>query len=195
MLIVMSGLPGTGKSTLARALGKELGAPVLSVDPAEAAMRRSGVGRDQPTGLAAYVVVEALASDVLALGLPVIVDAVNDAREARDRWRGLADRHDRPLRFVHVVCSDADLHRHRLENRTRDLPGLAEPGWESVEARRIGFAGWTGERIVVDSVRPLADNVRAVVDGLAADRRTAGVREFSPEIADRDAGLLRRLAE
>ncbi|MFE3458969.1 AAA family ATPase [Nocardiopsis aegyptia] len=33
MLIVMSGLPGTGKSALARAFGREHRVPVLSVDP------------------------------------------------------------------------------------------------------------------------------------------------------------------
>ena len=32
VLVVMSGLPGTGKSAIADALGHELGAPVFSVD-------------------------------------------------------------------------------------------------------------------------------------------------------------------
>jgi broad-specificity NMP kinase len=36
VLVVMSGLPGTGKSAIADALRHELGAPVLSVDPIEA---------------------------------------------------------------------------------------------------------------------------------------------------------------
>lgn len=39
MPIVMSGLPGTGKSSIADALGHELGAPVLSVDRIEGAAR------------------------------------------------------------------------------------------------------------------------------------------------------------
>ncbi|NUS77369.1 MAG: AAA family ATPase, partial [Streptomyces sp.] len=67
MLVVMAGLPGTGKSSVAEALGRALAAPVVSVDPIEAAMWRAGVGRDQPTGLAAYVVAEAVADGVLAL--------------------------------------------------------------------------------------------------------------------------------
>ncbi|MFF1839063.1 AAA family ATPase [Streptomyces sp. NPDC058231] len=61
MLIVMAGLPGVGKSSVAEALGRRLAAPVVSVDPIEAAMWRAGVARDQPTGLAAYVVAEAVA--------------------------------------------------------------------------------------------------------------------------------------
>jgi adenylylsulfate kinase-like enzyme len=39
MLVVMSGLPGTGKSAIADALGHELGAPVLSAAPSKAGPR------------------------------------------------------------------------------------------------------------------------------------------------------------
>jgi predicted kinase len=56
MLIVMAGLPGSGKSAVADAVGRALNLPVLSVDPIEAAMCRAGIDRTQPTGLAAYVV-------------------------------------------------------------------------------------------------------------------------------------------
>jgi len=56
MLIVMSGLPGAGKSAVAGALGRVLPAAVVEVDPVEAAMWRAGVSRDQPTGPAAYLV-------------------------------------------------------------------------------------------------------------------------------------------
>ncbi|MEV7908485.1 AAA family ATPase, partial [Streptomyces anulatus] len=115
MLIVMSGLPGAGKSSVARELGRLLPASVLSVDPVEAAMWRAGVDRGQPTGLAAYVVVEAIASDVLSLGQTVIVDAVNDAEEAREQWRALARRRSVALRYIEVTCSDTALHRRRLE--------------------------------------------------------------------------------
>jgi len=45
MLILMSGLPGVGKSALAHELGRLLPACVLSVDPIEAAMWRSGLRR------------------------------------------------------------------------------------------------------------------------------------------------------
>jgi adenylylsulfate kinase-like enzyme len=43
MLIAMAGLPGAGKSSVAEALGRKLTAPVVSVDPIEAAMWRAGV--------------------------------------------------------------------------------------------------------------------------------------------------------
>lgn len=40
MLIVMAGLPGVGKSSVGEALARKLAAPVVAVDPIEAAMWR-----------------------------------------------------------------------------------------------------------------------------------------------------------
>ncbi|GHC76855.1 adenylyl-sulfate kinase [Nocardiopsis terrae] len=166
MLIVMAGMPGAGKSTVAKELGRRLPAPVLSVDPVEAALWRAGIHRSQPTGLAAYVAVEAIAADVLALGQTVVVDAVNDAGAAREQWRGLAGRQRVPLAWIEVVCSDPDLHRSRLQGRQRDLPGFPEPAWDSLAGRGAGLASWDDERLVLDSVRDLETNVGAALDRL-----------------------------
>ncbi|MFF1873930.1 AAA family ATPase [Kitasatospora herbaricolor] len=167
MLIAMAGLPGAGKSSVADALGRRLAAPVVAVDPIETAMWRAGVARSQPTGLAAYVVAEAVAGGVLALGQTVVVDAVNAVEEARGQWRSLADRHGVPLVFIEVVCSDPALHRRRLESRSRDIDGFEEPTWEAVRRRREEFAPWTGDRLVLDSVIGLASNVTAALEFLA----------------------------
>ncbi|GAB3724947.1 AAA family ATPase [Nocardiopsis nanhaiensis] len=190
MLIAMAGLPGSGKSTLACELGRYLSAPVLSVDPVEAALWRVGIDRSEPTGLAAYVAVEAMAADILALSQTVIVDAVNDAEEAREQWRGLAERQGTPLVWIEVVCSDPELHRRRLEGRQRNLPDFPEPAWDSLAARRDGMATWNDERLVLDSVQGLEANM-----GIAADHlRKARVLERAQQTFSRDAGLLGRLA-
>ncbi|MFE2110283.1 AAA family ATPase [Kitasatospora sp. NPDC059463] len=163
MLIAMAGVPGAGKSSVAEGLGRTLGAPVVSVDPIEAAMWRAGVDRGQPTGLAAYVVAEAVADGVLALGQTVIVDAVNAVEEARAQWRALASRRGVPLVFIEVVCSDAAAHRQRLEGRSRGIDGFEEPTWEVVERRREEFAPWADERLVLDSVGDLSQNIAAAL--------------------------------
>lgn len=166
----MSGLPGSGKSVVAEDVGRALPAAVLSVDPVEAAMWRAGVDRDQPTGLAAYAVVEALADELLGLDQTVIIDAVNDVEAAREQWRGLARRRDVPLRFIEITCPDRELHRRRLQLRQRPIKGLQEPTWVSVEARRAGFADWADQRLVLDSTRPRAANLATALSYLQGSR-------------------------
>lgn len=56
VLVAMSGLPGSGKSAVADELAPELAAPVLAVDPIEAAMWRCGIPPSCETGVAAYEV-------------------------------------------------------------------------------------------------------------------------------------------
>ena len=148
----MAGLPGAGKSTVADALARRTGWPVLSVDPVEAALLQAGVRPDEPTGLAAYLAVGALAEHLLRLGQTVLVDAVNADPQARDQWQDLADRAGTPLRFVEVICSDPEVHRQRLENRLRDLGDFPEPRWDSLGQRREQLAGWSTPRLVVDSL-------------------------------------------
>lgn len=158
----MAGLPGAGKSALADALGRRTGWPVLSVDPVEAALLGAGIGTDQPTGLAAYNVIDALTEHLLRLGQTVVVDAVNAAAEARAQWVDLAERTAVPLHFVEVICSDADLHRRRLEGRQRSMGDLPEPRWDTLDQRRAQLASWSGARFVIDSVGKLD----ALVSGL-----------------------------
>ncbi|MFI6005776.1 AAA family ATPase [Streptomyces sp. NPDC051366] len=168
MLIAMAGLPGAGKSSVAEALGHKLTAPVVSVDPIEAAMWRAGVARDQPTGLAAYVVAEAVADGVLGMGQTVIVDAVNAVEAARGQWRTLAGRHGVPVVFIEVVCSDPVVHRRRLENRHRGIEGFVEPTWEVVERLREEFASWADHRLVLDTMTDLSPNVATALGFLSA---------------------------
>ena len=163
----MAGLPGAGKSALADALGRQTGWPVLSVDPVEAALLGAGIGATQPTGLAAYNVVDALTEHLLRLGQTVVVDAVNAAAEARAQWVALAERTGVPLHFIEVICSDADLHRRRLEGRRRSLGDLREPRWDALHQRRAQLASWSGARFVIDSVGELD----TLVPGLIAELR------------------------
>src|SRR3954471_18512475 len=96
----MAGLPGTGKTSLARAIGVALPAPVLSVDSIERAIRLAGVGDAEPVGLAASAVAPALADEERRAGHPVVADAVNVAEEARRAWQQLAEAHGVPLVVV-----------------------------------------------------------------------------------------------
>jgi predicted kinase len=149
MLIVFGGLPGVGKTALARAVAERLGAVYLRVDAIEAALWRAGVARDQPTGLAAYVVAHTVAEGSLEAGGPVVVDAVNPVEDARRGWRDLAHRLAKPLRVIEVVCLDEPEHRRRVELRTADLEGHVVPTWSDVQDRE--YEPWDERRLTVDT--------------------------------------------
>lgn len=164
MLIAMAGLPGAGKSTIAEIIGNRLGYAVLSVDPIESAILSAGIDSDQPTGLAAYLVAEAIADAALGNGQSIIVDAVNAVDPAREQWVELAEKHGETLKFIEVVCSDTDVHRERLETRDRNLAHLPDPTWHQVEQSLDEYDEWTGPsaaipRITLDSVRTLGELV------------------------------------
>jgi predicted kinase len=174
MLIVVSGLPGTGKSALADRIGQALGAVVLSVDPIEAAMLESGIERSFATGYAAYRVVSTLVEANLALGQTLIVDAVNSVAEAKAWWPALAEKAGVSLAIIECVCSDGRLHRSRLTGRVRGLGSFPEPSWADVERRREEWAPWTIDHLVLDAIAPLDVNVTAALAYVAesADNKT-----------------------
>jgi predicted kinase len=87
-LTVVSGRPGTGKTTLATSLVRIRHACYLRVDAAETALRRTGL----PVGIEGYAVIHELAVSNLLLGVDVVVDAVNGVPQARAGWREAAHR-------------------------------------------------------------------------------------------------------
>ena len=158
-LIAMGGLPGVGKSTLAERIANELGATLLSIDPIEAAIWRCGIPPSFETGLAAYVVAEAVAEQQLAAGRSAVIDAVNPIEISRQMWRELATRQGTVLLFVECVCPDLDLHRARVEGRQRNIPGMPEVPWERVQATLEYYEPWTDARITLDTTRPIAETL------------------------------------
>jgi predicted kinase len=171
MLIVMAGLPGTGKSELAAEISRRLHIPMFSVDPVESAILRAGVKKRFETGLAAYLVVEALADAQLALGLGAIVDAVNAETPAKDTWRGLSVKHRLNPMIIECHCSNEVLHRQRLSSRARRFKNLLEPTWDDVQMRRLAYTPWREPVFSVDAVLPLETNVAQVLAWLEAGGR------------------------
>lgn len=149
-LIVVSGLPGSGKSTIAEGIAEKLALPIFSVDPIESSILRSGIPKSFETGLAAYVVAETLAGEQLALGLSAIIDAVSPVHESRDMWHKLARTHNARLIVIECVLDPA-IHRKRIEARVRNIPGIPEVTWDDVENRRKEYLEWQEERLILDT--------------------------------------------
>jgi predicted kinase len=169
MLIVFGGLPGVGKTTIARELARQLDAVYLRIDTMEQAIRDCGLEVKQlnDTG---YRVGYAVAEDNLLLGRTVIADCVNPLQLTRDAWVGVATRTGVGAVEVEVTCSDGQAHRERLEARPGDIIGLRLPTWEEVASRE--YEPWSREHIVIDTTaRSVAEGVKELREALAERMR------------------------
>ncbi len=160
MLIVLSGLPGTGKTTIARELVPQCHAAFLRVDTIEQALLPS-LGGKSDVGPLGYVVAYELARANLSLGGTVVVDAVSPLSTIRAAWRAIAESTCSDILEVEIVCSDASEHRRRVESRQADISGHILPTWDEVQRRE--YEPWTTNRLVIDSAQMSASDAASMI--------------------------------
>jgi predicted kinase len=148
MLIIFGGLPGVGKTTVARELARRLGAVHVCIDSIEQAILDSGMA-GSPLSDVGYRVAYAVAADNLRVGGTVIADSVNPIAISRDAWVDVARRANVRAIEIEVVCSDTNEHRHRLETRTTDFPRSRLLTWHEVVSRE--YHPWNREHVVIDT--------------------------------------------
>ena len=134
MLVSLTGLPGVGKTTIARQVAQQTGALWLWIDAIETAMRGSHMRVDDMAD-GGYAAAQAVARTALLQGYDVIADCVNADARCRAAWRDTSQQANAQHLDGWVSCSDAAEHRHRVETRGVDLAGWVRPDWQAVTAR------------------------------------------------------------
>ena len=168
-ILVITGLPGTGKSTLADSIARVVGAPAFSVDWILGAIAPSGVmdGVERRVVRGLYErLLGSLLTRQLMLGQSAVLDCIATDDTIED-WSALAHQYNARLVMVECVCSDETVHRSRIEGRTRNIPGWHEIDWNHVEFMKNELQPLHVPHLVVDAIESADTNVRTVLQHMA----------------------------
>jgi len=132
-LVLVAGLPGSGKSYFARHLAQELSARYISSDQTRKSMGLSG-HYDEKSKQKVYDRLYHLADEALKEGRSVIVDATFHRKERRKAFEELAKQH-KALFLLVLIKADEALIRERLEKPRPD----SEAGFEVYEKIKREF--------------------------------------------------------
>lgn len=145
-LYIFSGLPGTGKTTLAQELSKILCGTYLRIDTIEQGIRDLCSFDVTSEG---YGLCYRIATDNLVLGKSVLADSCNPVEITRQQWMDVAIDSGALYINIEIVCSDEAEHRQRIETRKPGVTALQLPTWREVLCRE--YHPWNCDRVVIDT--------------------------------------------
>lgn len=169
-LIITCGLMGSGKSTVASALARELGIAIDSSDPVrkeimaipahshEDAEYGAGI-YSQEINDATYRELLARGERALASGHSIIIDATFRRKSDRTRFRNLAERFGVSFYVIQTTCTEK-LIRQRLDDRAQRPQEVSDGRWELFRQQKDEFEPVKedeGLLIFIDTSRPIND--------------------------------------
>jgi len=145
-LYIFSGLPGVGKTTLAKELAYYCKAALLRIDTVEQGIRDLCSFEVQGEG---YRLSYRLAKDNLKIGNSVIADSCNPVQLTRKEWQEAATSVGADFINIEVICSDRQILKKRIETRFSDIPNLNLPSWQEILQRE--YHQWNEAHLIVDT--------------------------------------------
>lgn len=171
LLVVFAGAPGVGKSTLARAVARELRAAYLDKDTIKDAalalareMKLENLG--QFAGALSYTLLVPLARDSLTVGTAVVVDSPAGYRSFQDAIEQLVRSVRVDFKLVECINTDEPLLRERIERRGADLPDHRVRDWDAYQQARERLERISGPRTVVDTAESVQTNLHKIMSAI-----------------------------
>lgn len=142
MLVLVCGLPGSGKSTVAKAVNERLSGELLRTDEIRKAIFDKPEYTEEEKEFV-YVQAEKLVEIWLMRGKNVIMDGTFYRNALRKRFIGIAKRLKVPVKIIECVCSEKAVEK-RVGCRARD-PSDADfcvyrkvkSQWEPIKEKHI----------------------------------------------------------
>jgi len=180
-LILVRGLPASGKSTLARAVAGTNRLPILDRDILKASA--AGYLDDVEAGELSYAQLLLLAEQQLALTLGVVIDAPFTKHDQLTPFIALGRARSVLVRLIHCVVA-LDVLQERIRQRDGQVTSVQWAGEsgvaklttrleEDAAARSLLFPQAVGgsDLLVLDTIQPLERCVEIVQDWLVSGRQ------------------------
>ena len=168
-LVVVSGLPGTGKSYFARRLVERLPAVILESDRLRKALFPKpgySAGESRQLFRAAYILVERL----LRQAVPVVFDATNLSEHYRERLYRIAERLGVKLVVVRVEAPPELVHQ-RLQERRSDAGNRSDADWSVYQRLKPEVDKIRRRHYVVDTSRDITPVISKIVREIRSLKR------------------------
>jgi predicted kinase len=160
-LVLMAGLPGAGKTTLASALGRILHWPVIDKDLLKSTLLALHAS-EELAGPASYELLFAIAEEMLVnQGLSLILDSPVLYLANMERAQGIARAADARLKVV-LCRANSDLRNQRLGSRIARTGQLTQDiSMPNDDLRR--FSHLPADMLIVHTVNPPEECVQAAL--------------------------------
>ena len=165
-LVILSGLPGTGKTVLANLVAHRLRIPLLSIDDVVAAIPPQMRRHADPFWEDMIRILLNLVEYQLERGFSVVVDSVFMGEDRYWAYE-IADRTEAAFRPIYTYLSDERIWEERVRQRVATAPPEIRDKiatWESIQEQRKHFHPWKPESaLFVDGVHSIEDSLEKVL--------------------------------
>ena len=164
-LVIISGLPGSGKSFCCRKLAQRLPSVTLKSDALRRILFKTPVYGFAESALL-FGAIRLLGERLLGLGISVILDATNLAERHRAIFCRLGERLGAKVVVVRVKAPEA-LVKMRLEKRLREPAGDSGAGWDVYLKMKPSVERIARRHIVIDTsqdINPALDRIIAEIN-------------------------------